>query len=52
MTQQTVANGPTATSKNPEVGSTIQADGVTTNYLDAGKGAPFLLIHGSGPNAT
>jgi pimeloyl-ACP methyl ester carboxylesterase len=33
----------------PEVGLTIDVDGIATNYHDAGTGAPVLLIHGSGP---
>jgi len=37
---------------NPEVGNTINAGGVATNYHDAGKGSPVLLIHGSGPGVS
>lgn len=37
---------------NPEVGRSIQAGGITTNYHDQGSGAPVLLIHGSGPGVS
>lgn len=37
---------------NPEVGRSIQAGGITTNYHDHGSGAPVLLIHGSGPGVS
>ena len=36
----------------PEVGATADAAGITTNYLEAGEGAPIVLIHGSGPGVT
>lgn len=36
----------------PEVGKTINAAGIQTNYHDVGSGAPLLLIHGSGPGVT
>lgn len=36
----------------PEVGSQIDVGGITTNYLEAGSGAPLLLVHGSGPGVT
>ncbi|MGK5683421.1 alpha/beta fold hydrolase [Actinoplanes sp. URMC 104] len=36
----------------PEIGSTVDASGVQTNYLEAGTGAPVVLIHGSGPGVT
>jgi 2-hydroxymuconate-semialdehyde hydrolase len=42
----------TKTIANPEIGSTIEAGGVSTNYHDAGAGAPVLLIHGSGPGVS
>lgn len=38
--------------QRPEVGSTILAGTVQTNYLEAGSGDPVLLIHGSGPGVT
>ena len=38
--------------KRPEIGETIDADGVKTNYLEAGAGPPVVLIHGSGPGVT
>ncbi len=37
---------------NPEIGQTIVAHGITTNYHDVGDGSPVLLIHGSGPGVT
>src|SRR4051812_11812316 len=36
----------------PEIGNTIQAGGVATNYHEAGSGAPVILIHGSGPGVS
>ena len=40
------------TSENPEIGATADANGIKTNYLEAGKGDPVVLIHGSGPGVT
>ena len=39
---------------NPEIGNSVIANGIRTNYHDqgAGKGSPVLLIHGSGPGVT
>ena len=37
---------------NPEIGQSITAGGITTNYHDVGSGPPVLLIHGSGPGVT
>lgn len=37
---------------NPEIGLSIRAAGLKTNYHDRGKGAPLLLIHGSGPGVS
>jgi len=36
----------------PEVGATVDAGGVKTNYLEAGTGPEVVLIHGSGPGVT
>lgn len=36
----------------PEIGETVQAGGIRTNYHDQGEGPPVLLIHGSGPGVT
>jgi pimeloyl-ACP methyl ester carboxylesterase len=36
----------------PEIGSVADANGIKTNYLEAGDGPPVLLIHGSGPGVT
>jgi 2-hydroxy-6-oxo-octa-2,4-dienoate hydrolase len=38
--------------KRPEIGETIDANGVKTNYLEAGAGPPVVLVHGSGPGVT
>lgn len=37
---------------NPEIGRSITANGIRTNYHDLGEGPPVLLIHGSGPGVT
>lgn len=37
---------------NPEVGSTIVANGIATNYHVAGEGPPVVLVHGSGPGVS
>ena len=37
---------------NPEIGQTVIANGLKTNYLDQGAGAPLILLHGSGPGVT
>jgi 2-hydroxy-6-oxo-octa-2,4-dienoate hydrolase len=39
-------------SGRPEVGATVDADGIKTNYLEAGGGPPVVLVHGSGPGVT
>ena len=40
------------TSARPEIGATVDAGGIKTNYLEAGSGDPVVLIHGSGPGVT
>lgn len=42
----------TVTEANPEIGQSIQAAGIRTNYHDQGTGAPVLLVHGSGPGVS
>ncbi|MDB5961303.1 MAG: alpha/beta hydrolase fold protein [Massilia sp.] len=37
---------------NPEIGKSVLAGGILTNYHDTGEGPPVLLIHGSGPGVT
>ena len=37
---------------DPEIGQTIMANGLKTNYLDEGSGPPVILLHGSGPGVT
>lgn len=39
-------------SQNPEIGKSIVANGIVTNYHDVGNGFPVLLIHGSGPGVS
>jgi pimeloyl-ACP methyl ester carboxylesterase len=41
------------TTTRPEVGQSIEANGIRTNYLEAGSGTEnVVLIHGSGPGVT
>lgn len=40
------------TATQPEIGQTITANGIATNYLEAGSGRPLVYIHGSGPGVT
>jgi len=41
------------TTAKPEIGKTIVANGIETNYLEDGSGDDYvLLIHGSGPGVT
>lgn len=42
----------TVTEANPEIGQSIQAARIRTNYHDQGTGAPVLLVHGSGPGVS
>jgi 2-hydroxymuconate-semialdehyde hydrolase len=37
---------------NPEIGKSIDAGGIVTNYHDQGEGVPAVLIHGSGPGVS
>lgn len=37
---------------NPEIGKSVVAAGIKTNYLEAGEGDAVILIHGSGPGVT
>ncbi len=37
---------------NPEIGLSIDAGGIATNYHDMGDGFPLVMIHGSGPGVT
>jgi pimeloyl-ACP methyl ester carboxylesterase len=41
-----------AKDEKPEIGATADANGINTNYLEAGKGDAAILIHGSGPGVT
>jgi 2-hydroxymuconate-semialdehyde hydrolase len=38
--------------QNPEIGKSIVANGILTNYHDVGTGFPLLMIHGSGPGVS
>ena len=40
------------TNSNPEVGLSLKAGGIKTNYHDSGHGFPLILLHGSGPGVT
>lgn len=37
---------------NPEIGKTVTTGTVQTNYHDAGRGEPVLMLHGSGPGVS
>jgi len=37
---------------DPEIGKSVQANGLKTNYLEQGGGFPVILLHGSGPGVT
>ncbi|MFE4754989.1 alpha/beta fold hydrolase [Streptomyces mirabilis] len=53
MTQQPAPTGSaTRTEASPEIGRTIDVNGIATNYHDHGSGDPVLLIHGSGPGVS
>lgn len=38
--------------ENPEIGQSVDVNGITTNYHRVGSGAPLFLIHGSGPGVS
>jgi pimeloyl-ACP methyl ester carboxylesterase len=38
--------------QRPEIGATVVANGIKTNYLEEGQGNPVVFIHGSGPGVT
>lgn len=38
--------------QNPEIASSVDVNGIATNYHDVGAGDPVLLIHGSGPGVS
>lgn len=38
--------------ENPEIGLSVQAAGIATNYHDHGEGRPVIMIHGSGPGVS
>lgn len=39
-------------SSDPEIGQSINVDGIKTNFHDVGSGDPIVLIHGSGPGVS
>ena len=39
-------------SDNPEIGRSVDVDGIQTNYHRAGSGPVVLLVHGSGPGVS
>ncbi|MBL6751050.1 MAG: alpha/beta fold hydrolase [Nevskia sp.] len=39
-------------SDNPEIGRSVAAAGIRTNYHDLGQGDPVVLLHGSGPGVS
>jgi pimeloyl-ACP methyl ester carboxylesterase len=38
--------------QRPEIGRSVVAAGIATNVVEAGDGAPVLLLHGSGPGVS
>jgi 2-hydroxy-6-oxo-octa-2,4-dienoate hydrolase len=36
----------------PDIGASIDVDGIQTNYHEHGEGDPVILLHGSGPGVT
>jgi pimeloyl-ACP methyl ester carboxylesterase len=41
------------TTERPEIGQSVEANGIRTNYLEAGSGdETVVLVHGSGPGVT
>lgn len=50
MSRPSEADPPPASS--PEIGSTVLAGGIRTNYHDEGSGPPVVLVHGSGPGVS
>ncbi|HNV91958.1 MAG TPA: alpha/beta fold hydrolase [Thauera aminoaromatica] len=43
---------PATAADDPEIGRSIRAAGILTNYHDLGEGFPALFIHGSGPGVS
>ena len=41
-----------AAGDNPEIGLTIEAGSLVTNYHDVGSGRPVVFLHGSGPGVS
>jgi len=47
-----IFHGDPMNTASPEIGKSILAAGLRTNYHDQGAGAPVVLIHGSGPGVS
>lgn len=45
-------SAPASAAGDPEIGRSIRAAGILTNYHDLGEGFPALFIHGSGPGVS
>lgn len=52
LSQARSRSHPAAEAGGPEIGDSVDVNGVRTNYHDAGSGTPVLLIHGSGPGVS
>ncbi len=48
----TSTDSTTSSNSRPEIGASVDAGGLRTNYLEQGSGAPVLLVHGSGPGVS
>ena len=46
------SNFPGVTVPDKLIGKTIEADGLKTNFHEAGSGPPIVLVHGSGPGVS
>jgi pimeloyl-ACP methyl ester carboxylesterase len=52
-TQDTDTGTQDPADRNPAIGKDVEANGIRTNYLEAGSGdAHVVLVHGSGPGVT
>ena len=40
------------TEENPEIGQSVDVNGINTNYHRMGSGEPLFMVHGSGPGVT
>ena len=52
-TQDTDTGTQDPAATNPAIGKSVEANGIRTNYLEAGSGdQTVVLVHGSGPGVT